>query len=494
MKKNIIKLFLIISLLFPFSVKAAPTGSLSCSSSGSVTVGNTITVSVRGSSSDAMWDTTMSYDSSKLQKVGGSDEHSIGNDFTTSTSYTYTFKAINEGSAWVKVNAAIADYEGNKAYPSSSCNINVSAPSQSSSSVSSSSSSKTTDSTPKSSDNNLNSLSVEGKDISPEFNKDTLEYSLELDTDTTKITINAEKSDSKASLTGTGEKDIEEGFNKFEIVVTAENGSSKTYVINVIVKDKNPIEVKINNKKYTVVKKAGALDAPEGFEETKIKINNEEVDAYKNVKTKYIIVTLTDEKGNSSWYIYNKKKNTYTKYVESKSNSLRLIVLNISKKNIPSEYKITTFKLNGEKVSGYSNGTDFKIVYGMNIETGKKSLYVYDSKENTLQRYNKTSKDYSNLAGDINNFDNIKIILVALISLLFIFFITIISLMRKNMKLKEDYIQKIDKFSPIKKDKTEVEYKNIKDETIKLSKKDIKKELKEEKKKLKEERKTFLDE
>ena len=109
MKKNIIKLLTILVLIFPLSVKAAPTGSLSCSSSGSVTVGNTITVTVRGSSSDAMWDTTMSYDSSKLQKTGGSDEHSIGNDFTTSTSYTYTFKAINEGSAFVKINSAIAD-------------------------------------------------------------------------------------------------------------------------------------------------------------------------------------------------------------------------------------------------------------------------------------------------------------------------------------------------------------------------------------------------
>ena len=495
MKKNIIKLFLIITLLFPVTVKAAPTGSLSCSSSGSVTVGNTITVTVRGSSSDAMWDTTMSYDSSKLQKVGGSDEHSIGNDFTTSTSYTYTFKAINEGSAWVKVNSAIADYEGNKAYPSTSCNISVSGQTTSQSNSTTSSSTKNkSDNTPKSSDNNLKSLSVEGKDISPEFNKDTLEYSLELDTDTTKITINATKSDSKATLTGTGEKDVEEGTNKFEVVVTAENGSSKTYVINVIVKDKNPIEVTINNKKYTVVKKAGTIDAPEGFEEEKIKINDEEVTAYKNAKTKYVIVTLIDEKGNTAWYIYNKKKNTYTKYLESKSNNLRIIILNPSKKNIPSGYKITTFKVNEEKVSGYSNGTDFKIVYGMNIETGKKYLYIYDSKENTLQRYNKNNKDYSNLASDISNFDNMKIIIIALVSLSFIFFIIIISLMRKNMKLKKEYIQKMDKINTIKKNKDEVEYKNITDETIKLSEKEIKKNLKEEKRKLKEERKTFLDE
>ena len=103
MKKIYVKILLISILFVPFTVKAAPSGNLSCSSSGSVSVGNTITVTVRGSSSDAMWDTTLSYDSSKLQKVGGTDERSVGTDFVTSVSYSYTFKAINEG----RLNASV---------------------------------------------------------------------------------------------------------------------------------------------------------------------------------------------------------------------------------------------------------------------------------------------------------------------------------------------------------------------------------------------------
>ena len=50
--------------------------------------------------------------------------------------------------------------------------------------------------------------------------------------------------------------------NHHEVKVTAENGSVKTYVINVIVKKYNPIEVKIGDETYTVVRKKSLLEAP----------------------------------------------------------------------------------------------------------------------------------------------------------------------------------------------------------------------------------------
>ena len=42
--------------------------------------------------------------------------------------------------------------------------------------------------------------------------------------------------------------------NKIEVVVTAQNGSTKTYTIEVTVKDLNPITVQVDGKNYTVVK------------------------------------------------------------------------------------------------------------------------------------------------------------------------------------------------------------------------------------------------
>ena len=77
-----------------------------------------------------------------------------------------------------------------------------------------------------SSNNYLKSLSIDGYSLSPEFNKDTTEYTVEVPNGTDKITIDASKEDSTASISGTGEKEVAEGTNKFEINVEAENGNS----------------------------------------------------------------------------------------------------------------------------------------------------------------------------------------------------------------------------------------------------------------------------
>ncbi|HHX32884.1 MAG TPA: hypothetical protein GX713_01500, partial [Mollicutes bacterium] len=57
---------------------------------------------------------------------------------------------------------------------------------------------------PKSTNNYLKSLSIEGASLTPKFNKSTLEYSVELEPKTEKIKISAQLEDSKSSLKGTG--------------------------------------------------------------------------------------------------------------------------------------------------------------------------------------------------------------------------------------------------------------------------------------------------
>ena len=67
----------------------------------------------------------------------------------------------------------------------------------------------------KSTNNNLKDLSVEGYSISPSFDKNTLEYTVNLESNVEKIKINATKEDGYASVSGVGEKDVQEGDNKF---------------------------------------------------------------------------------------------------------------------------------------------------------------------------------------------------------------------------------------------------------------------------------------
>lgn len=87
----------------------------------------------------------------------------------------------------------------------------------------------------RSSNNNLSSLSITDGKIN--FNKNTTNYSIIVENKVTNITINANVEDSKSTITGIGSKNLEVYANTFYIVVTAENGSKKTYTIKVNRKD-----------------------------------------------------------------------------------------------------------------------------------------------------------------------------------------------------------------------------------------------------------------
>jgi hypothetical protein len=84
---------------------------------------------------------------------------------------------------------------------------------------------------PKSTNNNLASLTVDGKSV-PGFAASVTSYKL-ANTDADSITIGATTSDSKATLSGTGKKSLAYGSNSFNVVVTAESGAKKTYTISI---------------------------------------------------------------------------------------------------------------------------------------------------------------------------------------------------------------------------------------------------------------------
>lgn len=375
MKKNILKVLLITFMFMPVLVNAAPTASASCSSAGSVTLNNTITVTVTGSSSEAMWHTTLSYDTSKLQYVSGSGLQNISDDFVTGITYTYTFKAVGEGTAYVKTSSSISDYDGQKAYPTSSCSINVVK-----SSTSSSNGSSTT--TQKSSDNSLSKLEIDGLELSPKFSKEVYEYSAVVENEIDKITISATANSSKATVTGKGEKELVEGENKLEIVVKAENGSTRTYTITITRKEKDPIVVKIDDKEYNLLRNLKDIEIPEMFEESTIKIGEDEVPALINKSLDYTLVVLQDENG--ELYFYNYKDGNYTLFNQISSDNIIFVLLDME--NVPTNYEKIQLNINDKKIVGYKVKGDSKILlYGINLVTGKKNYYTYDRDEKTLQ-------------------------------------------------------------------------------------------------------------
>ena len=84
---------------------------------------------------------------------------------------------------------------------------------------------------PKSTNNYLSKLEIEGYEL--KFNKDTLEYSIKVSSDVETLDITAVAEDSSARVNIYGNSDFKEGENTVTVVVTAEDGSERTYTITV---------------------------------------------------------------------------------------------------------------------------------------------------------------------------------------------------------------------------------------------------------------------
>lgn len=419
------------TMIFSSNIKAA-SATISVRSNSSAVVGNNVTVTVTVSSAAPLgsWDFTIGYDTSLLRLISSTTEsggqRSAGyaaNANQTSKSYTMVFKTLKSGNARVYVQSA-------EVYSFSDTQTPISV-TKGSKSISLKTQSEIEASYSK--NNNLSSLSVDGYQISPAFNKDTLEYSLDVDSSVEKVKVNATKEDSKANLTGGGEISLNEGSNQVKIVVTAENGNSKTYILNINVKEVNPIIVELNDKKYTVVKRKASLTVPQNFTETTVTINNEEVPAFYNEITKYTIVGLKDEAGNVGLYLYDLDSGKYTFYQELGFTSNRLFILEAS--NIPNGLSKTTIKINDEEVTAYKfdENSIYYIIYGMNLNTGNKDFYMYDSEEQTIQRYDTTMLD--KLTKEKDKYFSLVLVLSSVCFLTMLFLL--IQVNRSN-KIKKD--------------------------------------------------------
>lgn len=380
---------LLIVLLLGSNVKAA-NATINISGNNSAIVGNTITVTVTLSSSTSLgsWDFTVGYDTSKLRLTYSDAESSqravgyVSSAGQTSKTYTFKFKALSSGTASIYINGAeVYDFNENKmTVTKGSKSITLKTQQEIEASYSK--------------NNYLNELLVDGYELSPSFDKDTLEYSLELDSTIENIKVSAKVADKTASVTGTGNIELIEGENLVEIVVTAQNGNTRKYVIKANVKELNPINVKVNGEEYTVVKRKNTLTIPDNFIETTVVINEEEIPAFYNEITKYTIVGLKDKEGKIDLYLYDLDSGKYTLYQELTFNSNKLFLLDVPSK-IPEGLRKTKLEVNEKKITAYKfNYSDiYYIIYGMNLTTGNKDFYMYDSEEHTIQRYDTTMLD-----------------------------------------------------------------------------------------------------
>lgn len=366
--------------------------------SKTVTVGNSVTLTIKGNDLAGRFDL-----SSSNSSVASLSKNSLFID-NNSTSITITAKSVGTATITI-IPTDVTAYDNNTITGNKTITITVKDKPTSNPSTGGNNSGTTTNTTPtkkKSTNNYLSSLTIEGYTLDKEFKKEETEYSIMVENDVNKIKINAQLDDSSAKVTGIGEVEVKEGINKLEIKVTAENGSTRIYTLNVTVKELNPIEVTINKKKYTIIRKEGELEPPENYEKSSIKIGEEEVLCYINKNTKNIIIGLTDEKGVSKFYSYNEKTKEYTLYNGYNIGGMNINILEMPEELIPKGYIKVSFNYNNNKLDGYQyikknqtyaaddkiKGSDFYLIYGINEKTGEKTLYVYDKLEGTIQRFN----------------------------------------------------------------------------------------------------------
>ena len=93
-------------------------------------------------------------------------------------------------------------------------------------------SSNNTTSEEESSNANLSNLGIRPNDFSG-FTPGTTTYNVTVPEDVESVEVYATAQDSNASISGTGNKTLEYGENALNVVVTAEDGTIKTYTINV---------------------------------------------------------------------------------------------------------------------------------------------------------------------------------------------------------------------------------------------------------------------
>ena len=441
MKKKFLILFSIFILFLTPNIIKAASANVQISAPSSVYVGETVTVSVTISSSASLgsWQYTVAYDDSILgdSSQGQTVASYAENSGKTSVTNSWTFKAKSSGSVIFSIPSIVVyafdDDSEMSLGGSTSASINVIKPSSGGNGGSTGGNNGGHSDYKYSDDNNLSSLNIEGFDI--DFDSSITEYSVSVPNDTKKVKIGATANDGNASVSGIGDYDVKEGNNEIKIVVTAENGDTTIYKINVVVKELSPIEVKVNDKTYSVVRKNDKLPKVNAtYKSSTILIKGESVPCYHSEITDIYLIGLMDDKGKVELFNYDSKSDKFSVYNEINIGGLYISL--IDNKDVPTGYKSGLVKIGDKEYNGYLKDGSYSLLYGINLETGEKNFYSYDSSEGTLQKY---------VSSNVVNNKYYSYIIFGLIGLcIFEFIMLIVSVISKNKQLKKYLHNKLD--------------------------------------------------
>ncbi len=257
-----------------------------------------------------------------------------------------------------------------------------------------------------SSDANLKALTISAGTLTPSFSSNVTSYNVTIPYSETEFLVQATKSDSKAKVAVQGSKDMKVGNNKRVVVVTAENGTTKSYTINIIRLDQNGnqvtedpdpteenrIEVAIGEEIKYIGEDFSSDIIPAGFKVIDYVYEDKTVAAIGN--DEYVMLYLLNpESGNGSFYIIG-DDNSFTELVKIEVAGLVYYVLPTDK--MPVGFKaVSGCDINGVVVNGFKSTdlafADFYTVYAIGPQ-GNVGFYNFDTVEKTMQRYIEADK------------------------------------------------------------------------------------------------------
>lgn len=396
---------LLVFLSFAFSTSAA-TSSIISFSKNSVNVGETLTVTVKFSSDHSIYaaNAKISYDPEVLQFVSSSDKYNGGSGLLimapASSSQTFTFKALKTGSCTFRVyDASVSD--GDEEYTATGCSAAV----------------KVVDKTATLSANaNLKSLIISAGSLSPAFSPSVTSYSITIDSTVAQLTVSAKTEDANAKVNVTGSKDMKVGTNQRVITVTAPNGATKSYTLNITklapttsssvsdivssdvsseTEDTSSViptdDIMIDGNIFNITTEAFAEDSiPLGFTATTATYNSVQYPSLTNKSGSMTVFNLFCEATHTSGlYMYNASTGEFTPFSYLTSSGGTYIMLTADDSvEIPEGFTESVRTISGNDITVYSNSdtAEFYLLYAEG-PSGNTGLYVYDPVENTIQRF-----------------------------------------------------------------------------------------------------------
>ena len=393
-----------LSLLLAFAmllslVQASYAAGISVSAGqGTVSVGRTVAFSITVPSGSEAWTYSVSHSDNLTLESGELAPMGFEGDSRTNQ---LVFRANSTGTGTVSISAGSYCIDGVDYDASGSASVTIvaadkpddSEPSHGGSGTGGGSGSGSSSGTgnggsgsdSRSANNALASLTVSAGTLTPAFDPAVTEYSLPLQSD--KLTVTAAASDSRATIRGDGEIALQSGENMLSVVVTAENGSVRTYTITAQVAQAPTVFLSSGSGKLGVVKDIAGVTAPAGFTVSSIPHNGETIPAWANASGQTLLY-LVDESSHAGFYLYSPEAGVLSPYLPL-TDSYVYVGVPTSKQTIPGLTfgSVTAF---GQTLDGWTyqdaSLPDFSVLYLMDT-AGTCGYYTYDSQNDTLQRF-----------------------------------------------------------------------------------------------------------